>query len=49
MPASKFTKAASTPARQRQWSHVYQSAKSRGASPGSAIRQANGVVKKGKK
>ena len=49
MPASKFTKAASTPAKKRQWEHVYSSAKSRGASPGSAIRQASGAVKKGKK
>ena len=49
MPAAKFTKAASTPKAKRQWDHVYSSAKSRGASPGSAIRQANATVKKGKK
>jgi hypothetical protein len=50
MPASRFTKAASTPKAKRTWEHVYSSAKSRGASPGSAIRQANASVsKKGKK
>jgi hypothetical protein len=53
MPASKFTKQATTPTKKRQWDHVYSSAKSRGASPGSAIRQANASVKpaskKGKK
>lgn len=49
MPAGKFTKAATTPKLKRQWDHVYGSAKSRGASPGSAIRQANASVKKGKK
>lgn len=47
MPASKFTKKASTPKLKRQWDHVYQSAKSRGQSPGSAIRQANAAVKSG--
>lgn len=46
MPADRFTKKASTPKRKRQWEHVYQSAKSRGASPGSAIRQANASVKR---
>jgi len=49
MPADRFTKAASTPKKKRQWEHVYQSVKSRGGSPGSAIRQANASVKKGKK
>jgi hypothetical protein len=49
MPASKFTKKATTPAKKRQWEHVYSSTKSKGASPGSAIRQANAAVKKGKK
>jgi hypothetical protein len=46
MPAEKFTKQATTPKKKRQWEHVYESAKQRGASPGSAIRQANGTVKK---
>lgn len=46
MPASKFTKKATSPAAKRQWDHVYQSAKSRGQSAGSAIRQANAAVKK---
>jgi hypothetical protein len=49
MPASRFTKKANTPKRKRQWEHVYQSAKKRGASAGSAIRQANGTVKRGRK
>ena len=49
MPASKFTKKANTPKKKRQWDHVYASAKSSGDSPGSAIRQANAAVKKGKK
>ena len=49
MPASRFTKKANTPKKKRQWEHVYQSAKKRGASAGSAIRQANAAVKKGKK
>ncbi len=46
MPAERFTKKATTPKKKRQWDHVYASAKSRGASPGSAIRQANAAVKK---
>lgn len=49
MPADKFTRAATTPKAKRQWDHVYKSAKQRGASPGSAIRQANSAVKKGSK
>lgn len=46
MPASKFTKKANTPKKARQWQHVYDSEKARGASPGTAIKAANGVVKK---
>ena len=46
MPASKFTKAADTPKKKRQWEHVYASTKKRGASPGSAVRQANAAVKR---
>ncbi len=52
MPAERFTKKATTPQDKRQWAHVYSSAKKRGESPGSAVRQANAVVaakKKGKK
>jgi hypothetical protein len=49
MPAEKFTKAATTPKKKRQWSAVYSSAKKSGNSPGSAIRQANASVKGGKK
>ena len=46
MPAEKFTKKANTPKKKRQWQHVYESALDRGASEGSAIRQASGTVKK---
>jgi len=46
VPAEKHTKKADTPKRKRQWEHVRESAESRGASEGSAIRQANNVVKK---
>lgn len=46
MPASKFTKKATTPKLQRQWQHTYDSVKSKGGTPGSAVRQANSVVKK---
>lgn len=50
MPADKFTKKATTPKLKRQWEHVYTSAKGRGQSPGSAVRQANAAVKRsGKK
>ena len=49
MPGSKFTKQVNTPKKARTWEAVYSSAKSRGAAPGSAIRQANASVKKGKK
>jgi hypothetical protein len=48
MPAERFTKKANTPKRKRQWQHVYDSAKRRGASPGSAIRQANAVIARGR-
>lgn len=48
MPAERFTKKATTPKLKRQWDHVYNSAKSRGASPGSAVRQANAAVKSAK-
>lgn len=46
MPAEKFTKKAKTAKQKRQWEHVYESAKARGASKGAAIRQASGVVKR---
>lgn len=49
MPAEKFTKKATTPTAKRQWDHVYQSVKAKGGSAGSAVRQANAVIKKGKK
>lgn len=46
MPADRFTRKANTPKKKRQWRHVYESALSRGASEGSAIRQASGAVRK---
>jgi hypothetical protein len=46
VPAEKHTKKANTPAKKRQWQHVADSAEARGASRGSAIRQANAAVKK---
>ena len=49
MPAERFTKKATTPKLKRQWSHVETSARKRGASPGSAIRQANAAVAKNKR
>jgi hypothetical protein len=49
MPAERFTKKANTPKKKRQWEHVYASVKKRGASPGSAVRQANASVKRKKK
>ena len=49
MPASRFTKKATTPKLKRQWDHVYESAKKRGAPAGSAVRQANAAVKRSKK
>jgi hypothetical protein len=48
IPAERFTKAANTPKKKRMWEHTYSSAKKRGASPGSAVRQANSVVKRKK-
>lgn len=46
MPASKHTKKANTPKLRRQWTAVRDSMEKRGASPGAAVRAANGVVKK---
>jgi len=42
--AKRFTKKARTPKKKRQWKHVTDSALKRGASEGSAIRQANAAV-----
>jgi hypothetical protein len=44
MPASRFTKKANTPAKRRQWQHVYAGVKSAGGSAGRAVREANGVL-----
>ena len=43
--AKGHTKAADTPIKQRQWADVANSALKGGASEGSAVRQANAVVK----
>jgi hypothetical protein len=47
--AQKHTKKAKSEKSKRQWSEVANSALKRGASEGSAIRQANAVVAKRKK
>lgn len=44
--AKGHTKKANTPKKQKQWSEVANSAMKRGESEGSAVRQANAVVKK---
>lgn len=44
--AKKKTKKASTPKRQAQWAAIANRLLEAGASEGSAIRQANGVMKK---
>jgi hypothetical protein len=44
--ARRHTKKADTPKKKRMFAHVANSALKRGASEGSAIRQANAVVKK---
>jgi hypothetical protein len=44
--AKRHTKKADTPKKQKQWSDVADSALSRGASEGSAIRQANSFIAK---
>jgi len=45
MPVERHTKKADTPKKKRMWQHVRDSAEGRGASAGSAIRQANAVVR----
>jgi hypothetical protein len=47
--ATEFTKKAKSAKAKRQFSHVANSALKRGASEGSAIRQANAAVAKRKK
>lgn len=47
MPANKHTRKANTPKKRRQWKHIVDSVEARGGSRGSAIRQANGVLKRG--
>jgi hypothetical protein len=46
--AQRHTKKAKSTKAKRQWEYVANSALSRGASEGSAIRQANGVIAKRK-
>jgi len=48
MPASEHTKKANTPKKTRQWEHVAASARGRGASRPSQIKQANAAVAKNK-
>jgi hypothetical protein len=47
--AKGHTKKADTPKKQRQWAHVSNGAKARGASDESAIRQADAVVARNKR
>jgi len=44
--AKRHTKKAKGAKAKRQWSHVANSVLSRGGSEGSAVRQANAVIKK---
>lgn len=44
--AKRHTKKADTPKKQKQWREVANSALKRGDTEGSAVRQANAVVKK---
>ena len=48
MPASEFTKKATTAKDKRQWDHVYKSVLASGGSHADAVIRANGVIKKGK-
>lgn len=47
--AKKHTRKADSGKKQRQWAHVADAALERGQSEGSAIRQANAVVKRRKR
>lgn len=47
--ATSFTKKAKSPKAKSQWKHVANSMLGNGASEGTAIKAANGVVKKRKK
>ena len=49
MPASRFTKKATSKTDKRQWAHVYASAKKSGAPSGEAVRKANGVIARKKR
>ena len=49
MPASKFTKKATSKDDKKQWAHVYASAKKSGDPAGLAVRKANGVIAKKKR
>jgi hypothetical protein len=46
MPASEHTKKADSPKKERQWEHVAASARNKGASRPSQIKQANAAVAK---
>lgn len=45
MPADKFTKKATTPAKKRQWQHVYDAQLDAGKSKATAIKSANAAVR----
>ena len=45
MPASKFTKKATTPRLKRMWQHIYDSELERGQSHKNAVIRANGRIK----
>jgi hypothetical protein len=44
--ASAKTKKADSPKKKRQWAHIADSALARGESEGTAIKEANGVLKR---
>jgi uncharacterized protein YdaT len=46
---ARHTKKASTPKKKRQWAHVANSVLKNTGDEGRAVREANAVVKKGKK
>ena len=45
--AQRHTRKAKTSKQKRQWAHVAESMRKRGASEGAAMRAANGVIAKG--
>jgi hypothetical protein len=49
MPAQKHTRKAKSAKQKRQWQHIRDSAEAAGDDPGTAIRKASGVIKRGGK